>query len=112
MTGIASAFMPYTAAQTAAPKEINSAKIDAKTMKEIENVAADFEAVFISSMLSMMWEGIETNEYFGGGSAEDTYRGMMVEEYGKQIGHQGGLGLADSIKQALIDIQEAQSATR
>ena len=77
----------------------------------IENAAEQFEAVFISQMLKPMFESIERNEMFSGGQGGKMFRGMMVEEYGKKMAEAGGIGLAEHVKQELIDIQQAQSTT-
>lgn len=74
--------------------------------QQLDKSAQDFEAVFISQMLSHMWQGVETDSTFGGGQAEDTWRGMMVEEYGKQVARAGGLGIADEIKREMLRMQE------
>ena len=72
-------------------------------------LAEDFEAVFLNTMLSQMFAGIKSPEPFGGGHAEETYRGMMVEEYAKAITDSGGIGIAEAIHRQLIELQEAAS---
>lgn len=80
---------------------------------KMDAAAKDFEAVFLSQMMTHMFSGIETNEMFGGGHAESIYKSMMVDEYGKMVAASGGLGLADHIKSELIALQEkAQNGTR
>lgn len=78
------------------------------TEAEIAAKAEEFEAVFLSQMLNHMFEGIETNELFGGGQGEDAYKSMMVEEYGKIIAKTGGIGIADHVKAEMIRMQEMQ----
>ena len=73
-----------------------------------EKAARDFEAVFISQMLTPMFEGIEPDGVFGGGSAENIYKSMMLEEYGKMIAANGGLGIASSVKAEMLALQERQ----
>lgn len=82
------------------------AKVDPKS---VDQAAKDFEAVFISQMLSHMWEGVKADETFGGGEAENTWRGMMVEQYGKQIASAGGIGMADELKAEMLRMQEQGS---
>jgi Rod binding domain-containing protein len=67
--------------------------------------AQEFEAVFISQMLAPMFEGIQPDPMFGGGNAENIYQSMMVEEYGKLIAAQGGIGLADAVKAEILSLQ-------
>lgn len=98
------------AAQSASPALTNPL---AKKMsaQKADGIAHEFEAMFMSQMLSPMWEGIETDGPFGGGSAEETFRGMLVNEYGSLITKAGGLGIADSVKAELIKSQEIPNAT-
>ncbi|HEY8964149.1 MAG TPA: rod-binding protein [Alphaproteobacteria bacterium] len=80
--------------------------LDAKKLQEVDAAAKDFEAMFIGEMLKPMFETVQTDELFGGGEAEDTWKGLMVEEYGKQITRSGGIGLSDDIKTKMIEMQE------
>ena len=41
-----------------------------------------------------------------GGFASDTYRGMLLNEYGKLMAQSGGIGIADHVKQAMLQNQE------
>ncbi len=70
--------------------------------------AEQFEGVFINQMLSAMFEGIGENDAFGGGYAEDTYRGLLTETYADTITKAGGIGVADSIMRELIGLQEME----
>ena len=76
--------------------------------KSAEKASEDFEAVFISQMLTPMFEGIEPDGLFGGGSAENIYKSMMIEEYGKIIAANGGIGVADAVKAEIIEMQAKQ----
>jgi Rod binding domain-containing protein len=53
-----------------------------------------------------MFKGVGNGEMFGGGPAEDIYRDLMVDEYGKQIANTGGIGIADTIERQLLALQE------
>ena len=68
--------------------------------------AKEFEAMFLSVMLGQMFSGVSSEPPFGGGYAEDAYRGLLVEEYGKGIADRGGLGLSEAIQRQLLDLQE------
>jgi hypothetical protein len=57
-----------------------------------------------------MFEGIKVNSTFGGGKGEDMARSLMLNEYGKQISEQGGIGIAKYIAKELIEIQESVNA--
>ncbi len=71
-----------------------------------KKVAQQFEGVLVSQMLNDMFAGIKTDAMFGGGPGEDMFRSMMVDEYGKQVAAQGGLGLADAVTRELLKRQE------
>jgi Rod binding domain-containing protein len=73
----------------------------------VRRVAEEFEAVFIGQMMAPMFEGLETDELFGGGPGEDIYRSVLVEEYGKSIARAGGIGLSDAIQREILRLQEA-----
>ena len=73
----------------------------------VRRAAEEFEAVFISQMMAPMFEGLKTDELFGGGAGEDIYRSVLVEEYGKSIARAGGIGLSDAIQREILRLQEA-----
>jgi len=77
---------------------------------QIEAKAQEFEAVFISQMLGQMFEGISTDGPFGGGQGEAMFRSLMLDQYGKQIAADGGIGLADQVTKELLKHQEAAAA--
>ncbi len=74
--------------------------------EDVRRAAEEFEAVFIAQMLAPMFEGLETDELFGGGPGEDIYRSILVEEYGKSIARAGGIGLSDIIQREILRLQE------
>ena len=74
---------------------------------EARKAAEEFEAVFIAQMLAPMFQGLETDELFGGGPGEDIYRSVLIEEYGKSIARAGGIGLSDAIQREILRLQEA-----
>jgi Rod binding domain-containing protein len=76
-----------------------------KDMKRIEEAAQDFEATFISEMLKPMFEMVEVNDTFGGGKGEEVFRDFTIQEYGKLIARQGGIGISDQIKAQMIKMQ-------
>ncbi len=76
--------------------------------QRVRQAAEDFEAVFLSQMLQPMFEGLETDGMFGGGSAEQIYRGVLVQEYGKALAQRGGVGIADAVEQEMLKLQEVK----
>ena len=100
-------------AQMSMDKVANAAKKaetgDVKNLEKIEATARDFEAVFITEMLKPMFAMVEVDPVFGGGKGEEIFRDFTVNEYGKQLAAQGGIGIAKHVKDQLIRLQEAQS---
>ena len=76
-----------------------------KEMAKIEQTAREFESMFLSEMLKPMFESVKVNDMFGGGKTEEVFRGFMRDEYGKMMAGTRGIGLADQIKQSLIEMQ-------
>lgn len=74
-------------------------------MQKAEAAARDFEAVYISQMLTHMFSGIETDGLFGGGNAENIFRSMMIDEYGKMMAQNGGIGLSNAVQSEIIAMQ-------
>lgn len=76
---------------------------NARVMK----AARDFEAMAIGQMLEPMFATVDTAQgLFGGGAGEENFKPMLVTEMAKQVEDHGGLGLADSIYQQMLKIQE------
>lgn len=84
--------------------------LDSSTIERIEESAKEFEAIFISEMLSPMFEGLETDSMFGGGKGEEIFRNLMIQEIGNSIANTGQVGIADQVKNELIKIQAAANA--
>lgn len=74
--------------------------------EQVDAVAKEFEAQFIGSMLENMFSTVDTNGFLDGGEAEETYRSMMISEYGKLISNAGGIGVADYVKSEMLRLQE------
>ena len=74
--------------------------------------ARELEGVFLNTLMKQMFSGINTDKNsFGGGFAEETWRGMQSEQISNQIAENGGLGIADALLGDLIAMQEAAQKT-
>lgn len=102
------------AAQQDSQDKLHGAKQAAtdKDMKRINEVAKDFEAMFMTEMLKPMFEQIKPDERFGGGKGEEIFNGMMLQEYGKMMAERGELGIADAVKGQLIQMQAEANGER
>ncbi|SDX82629.1 Rod binding protein [Citreimonas salinaria] len=63
-------------------------------------VAEKLEATFLSEMLKSAGLG-KTPEGFGGGSGEDQFSSFLREEHANAVAARGGIGLAESLFNAL-----------
>ena len=76
---------------------------------EVDKAAEEFEAVFLSQMLQHMFAGVNFNPYGDGSSAaDDIYKSLLVDEYGKMLAKTGGIGIADHVKREMLKIQEVE----
>lgn len=76
------------------------------TLDQIDAKAKEFEAMVVGQLMSFMFEGVEVDPNFGGGHGEEMFRGMMVNEYAKQMTKRGGLGIADAVRRQMLLMQE------
>src|SRR5262249_19084764 len=72
--------------------------------------AQQFEGFFVGQMMENMMAGIEADPMFGGGSAEETWRSMLNQEYGKQVAKSNKLGISDMVMKAMLKAQEERTA--
>lgn len=75
-------------------------------VEAINAAAEEFEAAMLTAMLKPIFEGVETSEPFGGGEGERMWKGLLVEEYAKEMAAAGGIGIADEVRSELLRIQE------
>jgi peptidoglycan hydrolase FlgJ len=68
--------------------------------------AREFEALFVSQMIAEMFTDIGADPIFGGGHAEEMWRSMLHQEYGREIVQRGGFGLADAVMREVLQAQE------
>ena len=79
---------------------------------EAKKAAEDFEAFFLTSTLESMFAGVKTDGLLGGGTAEQIYRSMLFDEYGKLMAKNGGVGVSHQIMDTIIAMQEANSQAK
>ena len=73
---------------------------------KVRETAEAFEASFLAQMLKPMFEGLSTDGPFGGGQAEETWRGFMIDAMAKQTVRAGGIGLTDQVVSEMLRMQE------
>lgn len=108
------AFTTMQAAQSRKPSALLTAHQNdpqAKNTQRIKDTAQDFEAVFMAEMLKPMFEGIDVEEPFGGGKGEEIFRGMMLDEFGKEIARRDVTGIQTQVMNKLIEMQSDRTAS-
>ncbi|MQQ08481.1 flagellar biosynthesis protein FlgJ [Epibacterium sp. SM1979] len=70
----------------------------------IRKAAMDLESAFLAEMLKSAGMG-KARDSFGGGAGEDQFSSFLVEEQAKQMTKAGGIGLAESLYNALKEAQ-------
>lgn len=97
-------------AQTENAARAAEASLTPKQLQSIEKAAKDFEGMFLAEMLSHMFSGLEVDPQFGGGHGEKMFRSLLVQEYGKNMATNGGVGIAAHVKNAMIAAQAGRLA--
>lgn len=77
-----------------------------QTAAQARKAAEEFEAFFIAQTMESMFAGIKTDGPFGGGHAEEMFRSMLSQEYGKTMVRGGGIGIADQVYREILKTQE------
>jgi Rod binding domain-containing protein len=72
--------------------------------------AVDFESMFLTSMFSQMFTGVDGEGPFGGSGATGVWRSFLTDQYARSFARAGGIGIADHVYRALLQQQEAQPA--
>lgn len=73
---------------------------------QARKAAEEFESYFIAQTMESMFAGIQTDGPFGGGHAEEMFRSMLSQEYGKTMVRAGGIGMADQVYREILKTQE------
>lgn len=73
--------------------------------ENLQKVAIEFEAAFITEMLKAAKFG-EARDLNGGGAGEEAYASLLLHEYAKAMAETGGMGLAEHIVRALSQASE------
>ena len=85
-------------------------KYDTKSHAYIQmfKQAKALEGTFLNTLTKEMFSSIKTDDKdFGGGSAEETWRGMQAEQMADAMAQSGGIGLAAQLMPTLMQLQEA-----
>ena len=79
-------------------------------LKKTKEAAQQFEGFFAGQMMEYMMADIHPDATFGGGQAEETWRSMLNQEYGKEIAKSGKLGIGDTVVKSMLKMQGGRDA--
>jgi Rod binding domain-containing protein len=88
----------------AGPAKAGDARMDA-----VRQTAEEFEAMFLAQMLAPIFDSLGSDGLFGGGGGERMFQPLLVQEYGKAIAANGGVGIADAVQREILKLQEIES---
>jgi len=78
---------------------------EAETREKAEEMAQEFESMFIAELLQPMFNQIKTDGMFGGGQSEEAFRPMLTQQYAKSLTDAGGIGIADNVLSEILRMQ-------
>lgn len=110
MTDFTSLARPLLPPANAGPTLNRPASDDPNFDVKAREQANEFEASFLSALLRPVFEGLAKNNQFGGGFAEETWTGLLTDEYAKGIQSSANLGIADHVYDQLVQVQENLTA--
>ena len=83
-----------------------------RTFDQLKQKATELEGVFLTTLMSQVTSSANAQGQFGGGHAEETWRGMMATEQANEMAKAGGIGLSDSILRDLLSTQAASRSNQ
>jgi Rod binding domain-containing protein len=76
--------------------------------ESVRKSAEDFTAFFFTQSLESMFSTLGGEQLFGGGTSENIYRSLMLQEYGKVAARSGAYGVTDAVQRQIVALQEMQ----
>ncbi len=101
----AAAIKTAASAVKSAASSIEDAAQDAAKRAKIKQTAEKFESSFMSVMMQQMFEGVKTEEPFGGGQGEEMFKSVLTDAMSKEVTKAGGIGLASTIQREMLKLQ-------
>lgn len=75
-------------------------------LEATRKAAQEFEAQVIGEFVELMFEGLEEDPVFGGGSGGEMFKSMLHREYANEIAKSGGFGITEAVTAELLRAQE------
>jgi len=82
---------------------------DDTKLAAMRKAANDLEATFLTEMLKAAGFGL-ARDSFGGGAGEDQFSSLLVRAQAEQMTRAGGIGLAESLFNALMETENDSSS--
>ncbi|WP_342361523.1 rod-binding protein [Terrarubrum flagellatum] len=99
------------ASKLAAPAGANG--LDAATDTKLKKTATDFEQMYLETMVDRMFSSLGEDGPLGsGGTGGDVWRSMLAKSHAQSLTKSGGVGLASTVYDQLVQIQAGASATQ
>ena len=86
-------------------KPVPAANASGRTPAETADIAQQFEATYLSSMLAAMFKDVRPEAPFHGGAGEDAFGSFLTDAMARQLARAGGVGLADGLSRELLKLQ-------
>lgn len=83
---------------------VGSPAVTVNKDQALREVAEKLEASFLAEMLKSAGLG-KTSDHFGGGAGEEQFGSFLLQEQAMQMVKAGGIGLSESLFQALKERQ-------
>ena len=77
----------------------------AKSKAQVADIAQQFEATFLSTMMATMFQGTKPEAPFNGGAGEDAFGSFLTDAIGRTLAKAGGIGLANGLSRELLKLQ-------
>jgi Rod binding domain-containing protein len=78
---------------------------------QITKTSRDFEASFLSSMLTTMLQGVgAASGPFGGGPGEEMWTSFLADAMAKQMVRAGGIGVSKAVAREMLTLQGLKEA--
>jgi flagellar protein FlgJ len=81
-------------------------------INRLKQQAEELEGVFLNLLTKEMFATVKSENGFGGGFGEETWRSMQAEQLANTMAQNGGLGIADQLLGDMIAMQEAAQKTQ
>ncbi|WP_082733842.1 rod-binding protein [Polycladidibacter hongkongensis] len=88
-------------------QNITHSSLKSAPTNNLDKKAKEFEAVYLNQLMQSMFSGLQEGGTYGSGPGSDAWRSMLLGEYANQLAQSGGIGLAETIKAQMLEIQEA-----